>query len=45
MEMVADSKQMVSMEVTELNPILDERNKSGRVAVDMIASAFGKAIL
>ncbi|MFO1051757.1 MAG: arginase [Planctomycetota bacterium] len=45
LEAVADSRRMVGFEITELNPIVDVRNESGRVAVDMIASAFGKSIL
>jgi arginase len=45
MEMVADSGAMTSLEVTELNPILDVKNQSGEVAVDVISSAFGKRIL
>jgi arginase len=45
MEMVADSGRMSSCEITELNPILDVRNQSGEVAVDLILSAFGKSIL
>lgn len=45
MEMVADSGRMVSMEATELNPILDTRNRTGELVVDLIASAFGKRIL
>ncbi|MGE3175105.1 MAG: arginase [Planctomycetota bacterium] len=45
MEMVADSGRMTSLEVTELNPILDVKNQSGEVAVDVILSAFGKRIL
>ncbi len=45
MEMVADSDNLCSLEITELNPVLDTRNASGQVAVDLIASAFGKRIL
>ncbi|MGE0144082.1 MAG: arginase [Planctomycetota bacterium] len=45
LEAVADSRRMLGFEITELNPIVDVRNESGRVAVDMIASAFGKSIL
>lgn len=45
MEMVADSDKLLSLEITELNPVLDVRNASGEVAVDLIASAFGKRIL
>ena len=45
MEMVSDTGKMRSLEVTELNPILDIKNQSGQVAVDVIGSAFGKRIL
>jgi len=45
MEMVSDTGRMRSLEVTELNPVLDVRNQSGEVAVDVICSAFGKHIL
>lgn len=45
METVADSQCMTSFEITELNPILDVRNQSGEVAVDIVQSAFGKRIL
>lgn len=45
MEMVAESGRMVSMEVAEVNPILDVRNQTAEIAVEMVASAFGKRIL
>lgn len=45
LELVADSRKLTSFEITELNPILDVRNQSGEVAVDLIQSAFGKQIL
>tara|TARA_R110002072_G_scaffold100429_1_gene221078 strand:+ start:3524 stop:4402 length:879 start_codon:yes stop_codon:yes gene_type:complete len=45
MELASDSGKMRSLEVTELNPILDIVNQSGEVAVDVITSAFGKRIL
>jgi arginase len=45
MEMVAESGRMVAMEVAEVNPILDVRNSTAEVAVEMVASAFGKRIL
>jgi arginase len=45
MEMASDSGKMQSLEITELNPILDIQNQSGEVAVDVICSAFGKSIL
>ena len=44
-EMAADSGRLLGVEVTELNPVLDVRNQSGEVAVDVIVSAFGKSIL
>ncbi len=45
MEMVADSGRLLSLEITELNPVLDLRNQSAEVAVDLVLSAFGKRIL
>lgn len=36
---------LCGMEVVELNPTLDERNKTGRLAVWLIATALGKVIL
>ena len=45
MELVADSKQMLSMEVVELNPVLDTRNRTAEFAVGLMLSAFGRRIL
>ncbi len=45
MELIAASKRMTSLEVVEVNPILDERNRSAALAVDLLESAFGKRIL
>jgi len=45
MELIAASKRMTSMEVVEVNPILDERNRSAQLAVELLESAFGKRIL
>jgi arginase len=45
MEMAADTGAMVGLEITELNPILDDRNRTGELAVDLVLSAFGKNIL
>ncbi len=45
MELIAETKKVVSMEVAEVNPILDVRNATAEVAVKMVASAFGKRIL
>jgi arginase len=45
MEMIADSKKMTSLELVEVNPILDSRNQSAEFAVELVQSAFGKRIL
>ena len=45
MEMVADTGKLGSMEVTEINPIFDQRNKTAELAVELILSALGKTIL
>lgn len=45
MEMIADTKKLVSFEVTEINPILDVQNKTAHVGMELILSAFGKQIL
>jgi len=45
MEMLAESKRMTSLELVEVNPILDDRNQSAEFAVELVQSAFGKKIL
>jgi len=45
MEMIADSGCLGSLDVMELNPALDVRNKTARLAVDLIESLFGKSTL
>jgi arginase len=45
MEMVADCGRMVSMDVVEVNAILDRENATALLAVDLILSAMGKKIL
>ena len=44
METVHEHGIMTSMEVVEVNPILDDRNQSAEFAVELIQSAFGKKI-
>ena len=44
MELIADSNLLVSMDMVEVNPILDNRNKTAELAVGLICSAFGKRI-
>ena len=45
MELICDSGRMVSMEVVEVNPVIDEVNRTADLAVEMILSALGKKIL
>ncbi|MFZ3218388.1 MAG: arginase [Rhodoferax sp.] len=45
MEMIADTGRLGSLDVVELNPALDERNRTAEVAVDLMASLFGKSTL
>jgi arginase len=45
MEMIADSGKLVSMDVVEVNPVLDVSNETARLAVEMVLSAMGKRIL
>ena len=44
MELLADSGHIASMDIVEVNPILDNRNKTAELAVGLICSAFGKRI-
>ena len=44
MEILADHGGMRSLELVEVNPILDERNRTAALAVQLICSAFGKKI-
>jgi arginase len=45
METVCDSGMMASMEVVEVNPVIDEANRTALLAVELIMSAMGKRIL
>jgi arginase len=45
MEMISDSRAMLSMEVVEVNPVLDEANKTALLGVELVMSAMGKRIL
>jgi arginase len=44
-ELVAESGLVGSMEVVEVNPILDRENATAAIAVELVASALGKTIL
>ena len=45
MEMIADTGRLGSLDIVELNPALDERNRTAVVAVDLVESLFGKSTL
>ncbi|NJO12320.1 MAG: arginase [Gammaproteobacteria bacterium] len=45
MEMVADTGLLASLDVMELNPAFDVRNRTATVAVDLLGSLFGKSTL
>jgi arginase len=45
MEIICDSGRMRSMEVVEINPVLDDANRTADLAVELILSAMGKKIL
>jgi arginase len=45
MEMIADSESMASLEVVEINPVIDLHNKTALLGVEMVLSALGKKIL
>jgi arginase len=45
MELVAESGRPGSLEIVEVNPILDRENATAELAVELAASAFGATIL
>ncbi len=45
MEMIADTRQVGSLDVVEVNPALDVRNRTARLAVNLLESLFGKSTL
>jgi arginase len=45
MEVIADSGRMGSLDIVELNPLLDNRNETARVSVELVESLFGKSTL
>lgn len=45
MEMLADSGKLVGLDLVEVNPVLDERNRTAEIARELILSALGKRIL
>ena len=45
MEMIADTGRVGSVDIVELNPAFDDHNRTGRLAVDLVESLFGKSTL
>ena len=45
MEMIADSGRMGSLDIVELNPVLDNHNQTAELVVDLVESLFGKSTL
>jgi arginase len=45
MEMIADSQKMVGMDLVEINPVLDDHNRTAELCVWLASSAFGLRIL
>jgi arginase len=45
MEIIADDGRMLSFELVEVNPVIDEHNRTADLAVELASSAFGKKIL
>ena len=45
MEIIADHGRMTSFEIVEVNPVIDEHNRTADLAVELALSAFGKKIL
>jgi arginase len=45
MELVAEGSELGPIEIVEVNPVLDRENATGRLAVELAASAFGERIL
>jgi arginase len=45
METVCDCNSLLSMEVVEVNPVIDEQNRTASLAVELVMSVLGKRIL
>ena len=45
MELIAESGLLDSLDVVEVNPILDQENETGKLSVELVASALGARIL
>ena len=45
MEMIAESLPVSSLDIVEINPILDNRNRTAELAIELILSVLGKTII
>jgi len=45
MELISEAAVLDSLEVVEVNPILDRENQTAKLAVELVASALGARIL
>jgi arginase len=45
MEMLADTGKVIGLDLVEVNPVLDEQNRTAEVAAELLLSALGKRIL
>ncbi len=45
MELLSDCGLITSMEVVEVNPVIDEANRTAALAVELVMSAMGQRIL
>jgi arginase len=45
MEIISDHGRLLSLEIVEVNPVIDEHNQTADLAVELSLSAFGKKIL
>jgi len=45
MEMIADTGRLASLDVVEINPAMDVRNRTAEVAVELVSSLFGASTL
>ena len=43
-ELIAESGKLIGMDLVEVNPVLDEMNRTGKLAVELAASALGKRV-
>jgi arginase len=45
MELIADSGKLIGLDLVEVNPVLDERNRTAALGAELVLSALGKKVL